>query len=115
MTKPGRGDRALISSLVLHSVGVGSGDQFLDTGLLFHEVGERDARQEIVDPTLELSPHWSNAARRPRAAAFIVDRVGLAIDLERLPLAGRHDVANRNLLWRSTEEVAALGSPDALD
>src|SRR5438445_10798198 len=63
--------------------GQSPGDLIEDVGFVALQVGERDTGQQVVDASLQHSPHRPDATRRLRATSMRVDLVQIAVDLER--------------------------------
>src|SRR5207249_2529326 len=63
--------------------GQSPGDLIEDVGFVALQVGERDTGQQVVDASLQHSPHRPDATRRLRATSMRVDRVQIAVDLKR--------------------------------
>src|SRR5918995_2406396 len=89
-------------------------DQLLHIGFLLHQVSERNTREQLVHSLLEREPDRPDAAGVARITSVGIHRVRGTIDLERLVLRRRHDVANRDVGRLFGQVVAAAGSTHAL-
>src|SRR2546425_328797 len=86
----------------------GPGDLVEDVGFVALQVGERDAVQQVVDASLQHSPHRPDATRRLRATSMRVDRMQITVDLERDVLGCLHDILDGDGLGITRQVVAAL-------